>query len=153
MLEEKILSDYKDAMKSRDSLRTSVLSCLRAEFMNVAIAKKKDKLDDNDIIAIIKKQMKQRGDSIEAFTKGNRPELADKENKELNLLRVYLPAQMSVEEVKKVVEGVIASTGATGIKDMGKVMKEVNVLVAGKADGKLISDLVRQKLSPEPKKP
>jgi hypothetical protein len=152
MLEEKILNDYKDAMKSRDSLKTSVLSCLRAEFMNAAIAKKKDKLDDNDIIGIIKKQMKQRDDSIEAFTKGNRPELADKEKKELDLLKVYLPAQMSAEEVRKVVDGVIASTGAVSIKDMGKVMKEVNTIVAGKADGKLISDLVRQKLSPEPKK-
>ncbi len=153
MLEEKILNDYKEAMKSRDSLRTSVISCLRAEFMNVAIAKKKDKLDDNDIIAVIKKQMKQRDDSIDQFIKGNRPELAEKEKKEQEILKVYLPAQMSVGEVKRIVEEVIAATAAVDIKDMGKVMKEVNSKIAGKADGKLVSDLVRQKLSPEPKQP
>jgi len=147
MLEEKFLNDYKDAMKSRDSLKSSVLSCLRAEIMNAAIAKKKAKLEDADIISVIKKQIKQREDSIEQFTKGNRPELADKEKKELEILKVYLPAQMPEEEVKKVIEEVLASTGASGIKDMGKVMKEVNTKLAGKADGKLVSDLVRQKLS------
>jgi hypothetical protein len=147
MIEEKILSDYKEAMKSRDTLKTSVLSCLRAEFMNAAIAKKKNKLDDNDIIVVIRKQMKQRDDSIEAFTKGNRPEMAEKERKELEILKTYLPVQMGPEEVKKVVEEVIAAVGAVDIKDMGKVMKEVNIRVAGKADGKLVSDLVRQKLS------
>jgi len=147
MIEEKILSDYKEAMKSRDTLKTSVLSCLRAEFMNAAIAKKKNKLDDNDIIVVIRKQMKQRDDSIEAFTKGNRPEMAEKEKKELEILKTYLPVQMGPEEVKKVVEEVIAAVGAVDIKDMGKVMKEVNIRVAGKADGKLVSDLVRQKLS------
>lgn len=147
MIEERILSDYKEAMKSRDTLKTSVLSCLRAEFMNAAIAKKKNKLDDNDVIVVIRKQMKQRDDSIEAFTKGNRPEMAEKEKKELEILKTYLPAQMGPEEVKKVVEEVIACVGAVDIKDMGKVMKEVNIRVAGKADGKLVSDLVRQKLS------
>ncbi len=147
MIEERILSDYKEAMKSRDTLKTSVLSCLRAEFMNAAIAKKKNKLDDNDIIVVIRKQMKQRDDSIEAFTKGNRPEMAEKEKKELEILKTYLPAQMVLEEVKKVVEEIIAAVGAVDIKDMGKVMKEVNIRVAGKADGKLVSDLVRQKLS------
>jgi hypothetical protein len=147
MIEERILSDYKEAMKSRDTLKTSVLSCLRAEFMNAAIAKKKNKLDDNDIIVVIRKQMKQRDDSIEAFTKGNRPEMAEKEKKELEILKTYLPVQMGPEEVKKVVEEVIAAVGAVDIKDMGKVMKEVNIRVAGKADGKLVSDLVRQKLS------
>ena len=146
MLEEKILNDYKEAMKSRDSLKISVLSCLRAEFMNTAIAKKKDKLDDNDIIAVIKKQMKQRDDSVEAFIKGNRPELAEKEKKELDILKIYLPAQMPADQVKKAVEEAIAAVGAIDIKDMGKVMKLLLPRIAGRAPGDQVSAAVRQAL-------
>lgn len=79
MLEEKILNDYKDAMKAKDTLKSSVLSFLRAEMINVATSKKKANLDDAEVITVIRKQSKQREDSIEQFTKGNRPELAEKE--------------------------------------------------------------------------
>ena len=79
MLEEKILNDYKEAMKNRDTLKSSVLSFLRAAMMNLAVEKKKKLLDDEDVVAVIKKQIKQRQDSIEQFKKGNRPELAEKE--------------------------------------------------------------------------
>jgi len=147
MLEEKIMSDYKEAMKARDSLRSTVLSCLRAEFMNTALLKKKDKLDDNDCIAVIRKQIKARQDSIEQFTAGCRLELAEKEKKELEILKAYLPVEMPVEEVKKTIEEVISALGAQGMKDMGKVMKEVNAKIAGKADSKTISDLVKERLS------
>ncbi|MDD5595066.1 MAG: GatB/YqeY domain-containing protein [Candidatus Omnitrophica bacterium] len=146
MLEEKILSDYKDAMKQKDSLKSSVLSFLRAEIINTAIAKKKDKCDDAECLAVIRKQIKSRQDSIEQFTKGNRIDLADKEKKELEILKIYLPAQLPEEEIKKIIEEIIAATGAQGMKDMGKVMKEVTAKVAGQADGKLISDLVKTKL-------
>jgi len=88
MLEEKILNDYKEAMKARDSLRISVLSCLRAEIKNVEIAKNKNSLDDNEVVAVIKKQVKQRQDSIEQFKNGGRDDLADKEVKELKILEV-----------------------------------------------------------------
>ncbi|MDD4980165.1 MAG: GatB/YqeY domain-containing protein [Candidatus Omnitrophica bacterium] len=148
MLEEKIFNDYKEAMKNRDSLKSSVLSFLRASFMNTAIEKKKKNLDDNDCIAVIKKQIKQRQDSIEQFQKGNRQDLADKENKELDILKSYVPAEMSVDEIQKIIEEVILSVAASGMKDMGKVMKEVNAKIAGRADGKLVSDLVKTKLSP-----
>lgn len=147
MLEEKIMSDYKEAMKAKDSLKSTVLSCLRAEFMNTALAKKKDKLDDNDCIAVIRKQIKSRQDSIEQFTAGNRPELAEKEKKEFEILKAYLPVEMPVEEIKKAIEEIIVSTGAQGMKDMGKVMKEVNAKIAGKADSKTVSDLVKERLS------
>lgn len=147
MLEEKLMSDYKEAMKNKDSLKVSVLSFLRAELKNQAIAKKKDLLEDSDVVAVIRKQIKARQDSIEQFTKGSRLDLAEKETKELNILKEYLPAQLSEEEVNKFIEEVISASGAVGMKDMGRVMKELNEKIAGKADGKLISDLVKKKLT------
>lgn len=147
MLEEKILNDYKEAMKSRDSLKSSVLSFLRADMLNQATAKKKNNLDDPEIIAVIKKQIKQRQDSIEQFTKGMRLEMAEKEKKELEMLKVYLPAELSAEQIKALIEEAVIATGASGMKDMGRLMKELTVKIAGGADGKLVSDLVRQRLS------
>ncbi len=147
MLEEKILNDYKEAMKSRDTLKSSVLSFLRADMLNQATAKKKDKLDDSEIIVVIKKQIKQRQDSIEQFTKGNRIEMAEKEKKESEILKSYLPPELSVEQIKVLIEEAVVLTGASGIKDMGRLMKELTIKIAGGADGKLVSDLVRQRLS------
>lgn len=147
MLEEKIFNDYKEAMKARDTLKSSVLSYLRASLINTAIEKKKKSLDDNDAIAVIKKQVKQRQDSIEQFQKGNRPDLADKEIKELAVLKAYLPEELSPDEIKKVIEEAVLSTGASTMKDMGRVMKEVTAKIAGKTDGKLVSDLVKERLS------
>ncbi len=147
MLEEKIFNDYKEAMKNKDTLKSSVLSFLRAQLLNLAVEKKKNKLEDAEVFAVIKKLIKQRQDSIEQFTKGNRPELAEKEAKELEMLKAYLPAELSRDEIGKIIDTAIAETGASGMKDMGKVMKEVTAKAAGKADGKLVSDLVREKLS------
>ncbi|MFA6357840.1 MAG: GatB/YqeY domain-containing protein [Candidatus Omnitrophota bacterium] len=147
MLVDSIFNDYKAAMKSRDVLKSSVLSFLRAEMLNQATAKKKDKLDDAEIFVVIKKQIKQRQDSIEQFTKGGRIEAADKEKKELEILKCYLPAEMPQEQIKSLIEELIVVTGASSMKDMGKLMKELTEKIAGKADGKLVSDLVRQRLS------
>ncbi|MBI4972554.1 MAG: GatB/YqeY domain-containing protein [Candidatus Omnitrophica bacterium] len=153
MLEEKILNDYKEAMKSRDKLKSSALSFLRAELINVAMAKKKKILDDNEVISVIRKQIKQRQDSIEQFKQGSRLDLADKETRELEILKTYLPPELSVEEIKQTIEEVISSTGAAGIQDMGKVMKEASVKIGGRADGKLVSDLVKERLSPPSQPP
>ena len=147
MLEEKIFNDYKEAMKARDTLKSSALSFLRADMLNQATAKKKDKLEDTEVVVVIKKQIKQRQDSIEQFTNGGRLEAAEKEKKELVILKAYLPAELSVDKIKALIEEVVASTGASGMKDMGRLMKELTVKIAGKADGKLVSDLVRQRLS------
>ncbi|MDP2928364.1 MAG: GatB/YqeY domain-containing protein [Candidatus Omnitrophota bacterium] len=147
MLVEKIFNDYKEAMKARDTLKSSVLSFLRADMLNLATAKKKDKLDDTEVIVVIKKQIKQRQDSIEQFTSGGRLEAAEKEKKELEILKNYLPAEMPVEEIKRLIEEAVISTGANSIKDMGRLMKELTVKIAGQADGKLVSDLVKQRLS------
>lgn len=147
MLEEKILNDYKESMKAKDALKSSVLSFLRAEMINLANAKKKNKLDDPEVVTVIKKQIKQRQDSIEQFTKGGRLEMAQKEQKEMEVLKSYLPPELSTDEIKKIIGEIILATGASGIKDMGRVMKEVNLKIAGQADGRLVSDLVREKLS------
>jgi len=147
MLEEKILNDYREAMKARDTLKSSVLSFLRADMINQATAKKKAALDDAEIIAVIKKQIKQRQDSIEQFTKGNRLEMADKEKKEYEILKAYLPPELSEKQIKDLIEEAITSTGAATMKDMGRLMKELTAKIAGQADGKLVSELVRQRLS------
>ncbi|MDD5116715.1 MAG: GatB/YqeY domain-containing protein [Candidatus Omnitrophica bacterium] len=146
MLEEKILNDYKEAMKARDTLKSSVLSFLRADMINQATAKKKSALDDAETITVIKKQIKQRQDSIEQFTKGNRLEMADKEKKEYEILKTYLPPELSEKKIKDLIEEAIASTGASTMKDMGRLMKELTAKIAGQADGKLVSELVRQRL-------
>jgi uncharacterized protein YqeY len=147
MLEEKILNDYKEAMKARDSLKSTVLSSLRAEIINTAFAKKKKNLDDNEVVPVIRKQVKQHEDSIEQFTKGSRMDLVEKEKKELEILKSYLPEELSADEIKKIIEEAIATTGAQGLKDMGGVMKEVTAKIAGRADGKTVSDLVREALT------
>ncbi|MFH1354699.1 MAG: GatB/YqeY domain-containing protein [Candidatus Omnitrophota bacterium] len=152
MLEEKIMHDYKESMKARDSLKSSTLSFLRAELMNVAVARKAKLLDDKEVISVIKKQIKQRQDSIEQFEKGNRVDMANKEKKELEILKAYLPLEMPAEVVKKIIEEAVSALGAQGPQDMGKVMKEVMAKVAGQADGKLVSDLVKQRLT-LPKEP
>jgi hypothetical protein len=144
MLEEKILNDYKEAMKARDTLKSSALSFLRADMINLAIAKKKKALDDSEVISVIKKQIKQRQDAIEQFKIGNRLDMVDKETKEMEILKTYLPPELSADEIKKIIEEVISTTGAKEMKDMGKVMKEVTAQIAGRADGKLVSDLVKE---------
>jgi len=147
MLADNIFNDYKEAMKARDTLKSSVISFLRAEMLNQATAKKKDKLDDAEIFVVIKKQIKQHQDSIEQFTAGGRIEAAEKEKKELEILKSYLPAELPIEQIKSLIEETIVEIGAVSIKDMGKLMKELTLKIAGKADGKLVSELVRQRLS------
>lgn len=147
MLEEKILNDYREAMKSQDKLKSSALSFLRAEMINVAVAKKKKNLDDNEVTSVIRKQVKSHRDSIEQFKKGGRLDLVAKENKELEILKSYLPEEMSADEIKKIIEEVVSATGATGMKDMGRAMKEIMAKLGQAADSRLVSDLVKQRLS------
>ncbi|MCM8801086.1 MAG: GatB/YqeY domain-containing protein [Candidatus Omnitrophica bacterium] len=146
MLEERIFSDYKQAMKQKDIVRISTLSFLRAQLMNLAIEKRKKNLDDGECIQVIKKLIKQHQDSIEQFKKGNRQDLVEKEVKELEILKTYLPEELSEEEIKKIIEEAINLTGAGGIKDMGKVMKEVTTKIAQRADNKWVSELVKERL-------
>jgi uncharacterized protein YqeY len=153
MLEQKILKDYQEAMKGRDTVKSTLLSCVRAEIANAALKEKKGALDDNGIIAVIRKQIKQHQDSIDQFQKGGRMDLVDKETKELQVLKAYLPPQLSVDEIKKIIEESLTITAAAGLKDMGKVMKEALAKIGSGADTKLVSDLVREKLTPPPPSP
>jgi uncharacterized protein len=147
MLEEKISQDYIQAMKSQDKLRSSTLSFLRAQVKNVKIDKKLEKVEDVEVISVIKKQIKQRQDSIEQYTNGGRKDLADKEVAELNILKEYLPQELSEDELKKIIAEAVKENQASSIKDMGKVMKTVGAKVAGNADNRVVSELVKQALS------
>lgn len=146
-LEEKIMEDFKDAMRKRDSTRISTLSFMRAQFSYTALEKKKQTLEDQEVIAVVKKLVKQHDDAIEQFRRGNRQDLVEKEEKELAILKTYLPQEMPLEEVERIVKEVISEIGASGMKDMGRVMKEVASRTGGKADGRMVSDTVRKRLS------
>ncbi len=146
-LEEKILSDFKEAMKAKDSVKISILSFMRAQFSYLLLEKNKKVIEDADCIAVIKKLIKQHQDSIEQFRFGSRQDLVDKETRELAILKAYLPEEISEELLKKIVDEAIISTQAAGIKDMGKVMKEVLAKTSGAADGKLVSEMVKSGLT------
>ena len=146
-LEDKISQDYVSAMKARDSFASSVLSFLRAQIKNVKVDKRLEHVSDEDVIGVIKKQVKQRLDSISQFKNGGRVDLAQKEEKELVVLRNYLPPEMPAEELKKIIEEVIVSSQASSIKDMGRVMKEVLARAAGQADNQTVGALVKECLS------
>ena len=146
MLTVQIYTDLKLAMKNKDVLKVSVLRMLIAAFNNEAInlMKKDEGLSDEEAIKVLKKEAKKRKDSIEQFTAGNRPELAKKENEELKILSVYLPAEMSEEDLKKIVAEVIAEMGEVSPSQFGMVMKAVMAKTAGKADGGMASKVVKE---------
>ncbi|MEW5895009.1 MAG: GatB/YqeY domain-containing protein [Candidatus Omnitrophota bacterium] len=144
MLYKKITADYIQAMKNKETEKAAALNFLRAQIKNVMIDKRVEELDDADVIAVIKKQVKQRQESIAQFQKGGRTDLAEKEQREMEILKAYLPEEMSEEELLPVVRQVVKETGVTGIKDMGMVMKALMPKVGGKADNKVVSDVVRK---------
>ena len=147
MLEEKITKDYIQAMKARDQVRSSALSYLRAMIKQVKVDSRLEVMDDQGVIAVIKKQIKQRQDSVEQFEKGARADLAAKEKFEIDLMRVYLPEGIGEVQLRLLVAQAVDEAGAVSLKDMGHVVKLVRDKADGRADGKLISDLVREKLS------
>ena len=135
-----------EAMKAKDAQRLVALRMLKAAFMNREVERGRA-LDENEARQVVSALVKQRRDSIEQFTKGGRQDLADKETAEIAVLEGYLPPAMDTAELESVVDGAIASTGATSAKDMGKVMKAVMAELAGKTvDGKAVNELVRRKL-------
>ena len=146
-LEDKISQDYVSAMKERDAFRSSVVSFLRAQIKNLKIDKRVEKISDEEVITVVKKQIKQRQDSITQFKAGGRLDLAEKEEKEMAILQNYLPAQASTEVIQTTIEEIIKSTSASSIKDMGKVMKETLAKLAGKADSQVVSGLVKERLT------
>jgi len=138
---DKINTDLKAAMRAREELRLLVLRTLLSSINYAEIAKQK-KLDDSGIIEVVGKEIKQRRESIEAYDKGNRPDLSTKEKAELAILQEYMPAQMSREEITAIVEKVIAEVGPKGPGDKGKVMQKLMPQVKGKADGNEVNSIV-----------
>ncbi|HEV2826546.1 MAG TPA: GatB/YqeY domain-containing protein [Pyrinomonadaceae bacterium] len=145
-LKQQIISDLTASMKAQDAARTSTLRMVKAAFMNREIEKGSE-LDDEEMMKLLRSLVKQRRDSVEQYEKGGRQELADKEQSEIVVIEAYLPQAVSREEIEKAIDAALAETGATSMKDMGRVMKAAQTALAGKnADGRVVSDLVKTKL-------
>jgi uncharacterized protein len=145
-LQERIDADLKDAMRAKEAGKLAVLRGLKSALKYAEIEKADAALDDSAAVQVIRKQVKQRQDSIESFDKGGRPELAAKEREELEILNAYLPKGLSPEELSALVRETIAEVGATSKAQMGAVMKALQAKVAGRADGKALSAEVQKQL-------
>jgi uncharacterized protein YqeY len=140
-LTEQIRADLTESMKARTAERTSTLRMLQAAIKNEQINVGHE-LSDEEAMSVIRKGIKQRQDSVEQYQKGNRPELAAKEQSEIEILKTYMPPELSQSELESGLREIIASTGAQSKKDMGKVMKEATARYKGRADGKKIQEIV-----------
>lgn len=146
-LEERLIEEMKEAMKANDKLRLSTIRMIRSSLKNKEIEVRK-KLGDEDIMKVIQGMIRKGEESLEQFQAGGRADLVEKEQKEIEILKSYLPQPISREEIVKVIDETIKETQASSLKDLGKVMKSVMPKLGGKADGKLINQLVRERLSP-----
>ena len=146
-LKKQVVTDLKAAMKAKDKVRKSTITLIRAAILQEEKDKQIDNLEDSDIEAIISKQYKQRKDSLKEFEKAGRDDLIEQTKAEMAIIEDYLPKQLSQEEIGAIVEDTIQEIGAESMKDMGKVMKAIMPKVKGKADGKVVNQIVREKLN------
>ena len=144
-LTDQIRADLTESMKARDAEKTSTLRMLQSAFKYAQIESGHE-LSDEEALVVVRKAVKQRLDSIEQFTKGNRPELAEKERREMEMLKTYLPPELSEAELESGLREIIAASGAQSKKDMGKVMKEATARFKGRVEGKKIQELVSRLL-------
>jgi uncharacterized protein YqeY len=142
-LQEQIANDLKSAMKEKDEIKTAVLRQIKAAVKNLEIKQMKP-MTDEDTLGVIFSIAKSHNESIESFKKGNREDLVAQEEKELGIIKKYLPEQLSDDEIREIVKQAVALTGAAAAKDMGKVMGAVMPKVKGKADGNKINAIVRE---------
>lgn len=145
-LKEQLNDSMKQAMRARDELRLSAVRMIRSMIQNREIDKKQE-LDDQGVRDVISTLVKQRRESIRLYEEGNRQDLVEKEKAELEILLGFLPTQLAVEEISELVARAIKEAGVSSVKDMGRVMKIVAPLTAGRADGKVVSDIVKEQLS------
>jgi len=145
-LKERLSEDLKTSLKSGDKLKVSVIRLLLSQIRNAEIKKLKA-LDDDGIIEVVYSAIKQRKESIEEYKKGNRPDLFEKEEAEQKILQTYLPPQLNEDEIRALVEEAVRQTGASEARDLGKVMGAMMPKVKGRADGKTVNQLVREKLT------
>lgn len=148
-LREKLISDLKDAMRAKDSIRRDTLRLIDAALKNTEIEKKKREtgLSEEEVIEVVSRLAKQRNDSIKQFNDGGRADLAEKEQTELKIIEQYLPEQLSEEEIRKVVQEVIAAVNPQTPSDLGKVMGQAMAKLKGKADGNLVREIAQQELN------
>ena len=144
-LKQKLQEDLKTSMKTKDTVRKSVVTLIRSSIKQIEVDKRIE-LSDDDIIDIISKQLKQRNDSLEQFLNAGREDLVEETRSEIEILKEYLPQQLSEEELNEIVKQTISEVGATSMKDMGKIMSVIRPKTKGKADGKLINKLVKENL-------
>ena len=146
-LEERLVDEMKQAMKSNDRVKLSTIRMIRTAVKNKEIELRK-KLEDDDVLRVIQGMVRKGEESIEQFRAGGRMDLVGKEAQEIEILKSYLPPSLSQEEIVTVIEQTITETQSASLKDLGKIMKAVMAKLAGKADGKLINQLVKERLSP-----
>lgn len=146
-LEAKIQEDMKTAMKAKDKVALRGIRAIKSAILLAKTDGTNTELDEAGEIKMLQKLAKQREDSLDIYVKQNREDLAEVEREELAIIKRYLPAQMSTEELKPIIAEIIASTGASGMQDMGKVMGMASAKLAGKSDGKTISTLVKELLT------
>lgn len=145
-LKETLFNDLKLAMKEKDTVKKEVVQIVRAGVLQIEKDTKVDNLDDAGVLSVISKEIKKLNDVLPDFIKAGRQDLIDTANKKIELLKAYLPEQMSEDEIKAVVDEVVKSVGAVSMKDMGKVMGAVSAKTKGRADNKLVSDIVKDTL-------
>lgn len=145
-LSERLNDDMKQAMKNQDKFKLSVIRMIRSAIKNVEIDQKKT-LDDNEVLDILNREVKQRKDSLQEFEKADRDDLAETVRKELEVIAVYMPQPLTEEEIHAIVQQTIQETGASSKADVGKLMSALMPKVKGRADGKLVNQLVQKLLS------
>jgi len=146
-LEERLVEEMKQAMKSNDKLKLSTIRMIRSASKNKEIDLRK-KLEDEDVVKVIQAMVKKGEESVEQFQTGGRMDLVEKEKREIEIMKSFLPQPLSQEEIFKIIDQSIQETQASSMRDLGKVMKSVMPKIGGKADGKLINQLVKERLSP-----
>ena len=145
-MKEELLKALKEAMKEKDEFKKDTITILRAAILQVEKDDKKV-LTQSEMEAIVAKQIKSRKESLDDYKKANRDDIVSKIEKEIEILTEYLPEQLTLDEIKKLVSEAIEKTGAASPRDIGKVMQEIRPKIAGKADGKVVSDMVKQMLA------
>ncbi len=146
-LQERLIEEMKGAMKSSDKLRLSTIRMIRSALKNKEIEIRKT-LEDEDVVKVIQTMVRKGEESVEQFQTGGRTDLVEKEKKEIEILKSFLPQPLSQDQILKIIDQSIQETQASTLKDIGKVMKSVMPKIGGKADGKLINQLVKERLSP-----
>jgi len=146
-LTEQIQDAMKSAMKEKNQAKLAAVRAIKAEILKEQTSGKGSEVTDADVLKLIQKMIKQRTDSIAIYQQQGRQDLVDEENTQLEYIKCYLPKQLSEAEVEEIIAKIVAETGATSIKDMGKVMKAANAQLAGKAESKLIADKVKAALN------